>query len=249
MAEMLERGDLHFLYRPAVDITAPDGLYDVADLHLVLKPHDRDLFRLLTVGKKRLPDPQAEEERFWGYVEFVTDDPTALADRLGPVGYQTENLGERTRHGVRPAAAGVYALLRGGRHTELVYVLELPEKSGEVQDALNIGREGRVVLAVKNPRGGSPSGVGLGAASLPEFPADLQQRFDGRRWLPVDPPSFLDHAGAELLLVDGASRLEDGDVDLEPHDDASDDADEVLAQLRLNRRDHPRMALLEGQWA
>ncbi len=242
MAEVLERGEAYFLYRPAVDVASPDGLFDVADLHLVLRPRERDLYRLLTVGRKRLPDSEADGERFWGYVAFVTDDPRALAEVLGPQTYATETLGERTRPGVRPAGAGVYALLRRGRHTDLAYVLDLPEEPGRVQEALNIAPEGSVTLAVKNPRAASPPDVGLGEHGLAEFPSDLQERFEGRRWLAVDPPSFLDHRGAELLLV---GRSGDADVDLEA-DDAPDDAREVLAQLRLDRRTVP---LREGEWA
>ncbi|MDP8962166.1 MAG: hypothetical protein M3N32_11200 [Actinomycetota bacterium] len=248
MSEVLERGDVYFLYRPATDIASPDGLYDVADLHLVFKPHDRRLYRLLTVGKKRLPDWQAEGERFWGYVAFVTDDAEALAERLGPRSYTTETLGERTRHAVRPAGAGAYALLRRSRHTELAYVLELPEESGEVQEALNIRPEGSVVLAVKNPRAASPPDVGLPEHSVAEFPAELQERFEGRRWLAVDPPSFLDHRGAELLLVGETADLDDREVELELQG-ALDDPEEVFKQLRLDRHTHPTAPLLEGQWA
>ncbi len=245
MSEMLERGEVYFLYRPATDVASPDGLFDVADLHLVLKPRERDLYRLLTVGKKRLPDPQAEGENFWGYVASVSDDAGALADLLGPQIYMTDTLGERTRAGVRPAGAGVYALLRRGRHTDLAYVLDLPEEPGAVQQALNISPEGRVTLAVKNPRAGSPPDVGLGEDRIVEFPAELQERFEGRRWLGIDPPSFLDHPGAELLLVRQSANA---DVHLESQE-APDDPGEVFARLRLEHEEHPTAPLLEGHWA
>lgn len=248
MAEVLERGAVHFLYRPAVDVASPDGLYDVADLHVVLKPGDQDLYRVLTVGKKRLPDRQAEGERFWGYVAYVTADAQTLAEFLGPQSYTTETLGERTRPAVRPAGAGAYALLRRGRHTEFAYVLELPEEPGEVQEALNITSEGSVVLTVKNPRAGSPPDVGLPERRAADFPGELQERFEGRRWLAVDPPSFLDHAGAELLLVSQTADLSDREVEVEVQD-APDDPDEVFRQLRLDRGKHATTPLLEGQWA
>ncbi|MDQ3932830.1 MAG: hypothetical protein M3252_08350 [Actinomycetota bacterium] len=248
MLDVLEQGTVHFLYRPAVDVTSPDGLYDVADLHLVLNPRDQYLYRLLAVGKKRLPDVQAEGERFWGYVAFVTADPKALAEFLGPQSYTTETLGERTRPAVRPAGAGAYSLLRRGRHTELVYVLEFPEEPGQVQEALNIRSEGSVLLAVKNPRAASPPDVGLSEGRAAEFPAELQELFEGRRWRAVDPPSFLDHPGAELLLVSQTADLGDREVAVELQD-APDDPDEVFRQLRLDRGEHSTTPLLEGQWA
>ncbi|MFN2557399.1 MAG: hypothetical protein ABR592_11140 [Nitriliruptorales bacterium] len=242
MADVLERGDLYFLYRPAVDVASPDGLFDVADLHAVLKPRDRELYRLLTVGRKRLPDPEAEGENFWAYVAFVTGDARALTDFLGPQTYTTETLGERTRPGARPAGAGVYALVRRGRNTDLAYLLDLPEQPGAVQEALNISSEGRVTLAVKNPRAASPPDVGLGEDNVVEFPSELQERFEGRRWVAVDPPGFLDHSGAELLLV---RQSADPEVHLESQA-PGEDPGEVLAQLRLERGTAP---LLEGQWA
>lgn len=245
MAQVLESGDVYFFYRPAVDSTEPGGLYDVSDIHLVLAPRDRAVYRLLTVGKKRLPET---DDRFWGYVAFVTDDTSALARELGPQSYVTETLGERTRPAVRPTGEGVYALLRRGRHTEFAYVLELPEKPGEVHQALNIAAEGAFVLAVKNPRAASPPDVSLAERDAARFPAELQERFDGRRWLAVEPPDFLNHPGAEFLLVGLTADLDERDVELGADEETEDSAD-VFVQLRLDRDRHPVAPLLRGDWA
>jgi hypothetical protein len=54
---------------------------------------------------------------------------------------------------------------------------------------------------VKDPRtaarGGGPSAPGPAG-----FPADLLDRFsDGETFRPVDPPAYLDHVNAEVLLI------------------------------------------------
>ena len=69
--EILERGNIYFFYQPAVGEEAPKGLVDVQRFHFVLSPERRDLFRMITVGKKRLPEPDDAGQRFWGFVEKV----------------------------------------------------------------------------------------------------------------------------------------------------------------------------------
>lgn len=241
MTGVLEQGDLHVLYRPAVEEEDPSGLVDVADLHLVLIPRDGGDARLVTVGRKRLPDVD-ETDRFWGYVAAVPRDREALAEILGPDTYDTQTRGRRRRPACRPAATGVYDLRRRGRDTRLAVVFDEPEGNGEVQDALNVPREATYVVSVKNPDAGSPPGAGLGDTRQADLPEGLRDRFGGRRWIAVDPPTFLDHEGVELLFI-GAEEDAEGlwDDDTEPGD--------PYEQLRLDRAQHPAEPLHEGSWA
>jgi hypothetical protein len=103
----------------------------------------------------------------------------------------------------------VYALVRHDDHTHLAYALELPSKPGEVQEELEILPEASYIITVKNPEQPSPPGVGLDEAQQAELPNRLEARFRGRRFVPVDPPEFLDPEGAELILI-GAGRGRDG---------------------------------------
>ena len=49
------------------------------------------------------------------------------------------------------AAAGVYSIvLHGKRDTHLLYRLEVPEEPGEVQRALRIAKEGKMLVSVKS---------------------------------------------------------------------------------------------------
>jgi len=49
------------------------------------------------------------------------------------------------------AGEGLYSILKHKDHTHLVYVLEVPDKLGDVQHSFKIEHEGSFILAVKNP--------------------------------------------------------------------------------------------------
>ncbi|WP_437943481.1 hypothetical protein WMF27_41435 [Sorangium sp. So ce281] len=65
MTEALERGDIYFLYRPEVERELGDveGMDDVQRLFAVLRPDDKDLYRLIVIGQKQLPDIHAPQGR------------------------------------------------------------------------------------------------------------------------------------------------------------------------------------------
>lgn len=82
-----------------------------------------------------------------------------------------------------------------------------------------------------------------------DFPAELLERFADRRWLPADPPAFLDHEGAEFVLINGrpeAAAALGLDLDPQPEDEASA---EVFKDLHLDRSDRTLKPLFEGSWA
>ena len=197
---LLERGDLYFFYRPDVDEEAPQGLLDVRRFHVVLRPEGKDVFRLITIGRKKLPDAAEGSQNHWGFVERVFRDAEELREALSGSTYETETVGERRLPEARPVGEGVYAMVRHGRSTVLAYALELPNEIGEVQKAFHIEHEGRFEIAIKNPDAGSPSGVGLDDDRRADMPEELKERFGDRRWVPAD-PEFLDCEGAELVLI------------------------------------------------
>ena len=247
---VLERGDLFFFYRPDVDESTPRGLADVRRFHVVLRPEGGDGLRLITVGRKMLPEAEEEGRSHWAFVDRVFDAPDALREALSQATYETDTLGERTLPEARPAGEGSYALVRHGRSTILAYALAVPEEPGEVQRAFHIEREGRFAIAVKNPEAGSPAGLGLEEDRRAEFPDDLQERFAGRRWSPVDPPAFLDHEGAELVLIGGREAADELGVDLElDAEPRGEDDAEVFRDLHLDKSDRTIRPLFDGDWS
>ena len=61
---------MYFLYRPRVNVDHPTGINDIQRFFMILAPTSRPKasFRLLIIGKKRLPIAD-RHERFFGFVE------------------------------------------------------------------------------------------------------------------------------------------------------------------------------------
>ena len=109
----IECGDIYFLYRPAVGVDETHGFKDVRRLYILLKPWGTRIYRLLIIGRKKLPAPE-EHDRFWAFVWRVFKDRVALSEELGYEEYETKTRGVRKIPPARPAAEGVYTILRHG---------------------------------------------------------------------------------------------------------------------------------------
>ncbi|HEX7746062.1 MAG TPA: hypothetical protein VF462_12465 [Micromonosporaceae bacterium] len=248
MSKVLEDGDIYFLYRPRVADEHVESLAEVQRLLTVLRPwRPRARTRLLVVGRKQLPEID-ERERFWAFVDAVVDRPEQLQDALQPRRYPTKTRGQRYQPPARPAAEGAYAITRHDDHTHLAYQLELPRRPGAPQRELHIEPEASYVVTVKNPQAPSPPGVGRPGPGRAHFPADLQDRFRGRRFAPLDPPTFLDQPGAEIVLIGAAhdASAELGiDLDAEVERAARST---IFEDLRIGREERPTEPLFAGQW-
>ena len=248
MANVLERGNIYFTYRPRVEHATAGGLEDVQRFFVVLSPHGERRYRLIVIGRKQLPEIESHRDRSWAFVQKVSRRPEDIEDDLDAATYRTKTRGDRHLPPARPAGEGVYALVRHDDHTHLVFALELPQRQGQVQRELNIPEEGSYIIAIKNPEQPAPPGVGLTEDEQAELPERLQRRFERRRFVPVDPPSFLDHEGAELVFIGaGDDPSNELGVPLDPQPETIDTA-EIFRDLRLERSRHPLRPLFEGKW-
>jgi hypothetical protein len=226
---------------------SPEGLADIQRFYFVLSPRGKDTYRLITVGRKRLPSIQGGE-RNWAYVSKVGRRPEEVEDELDREVYQTKTRGERVRPEGRPAGEGVYAIVKHGRHTHLAYELEFPKKPGDVQEELQIEVEASYVVSVANPERRAPPRAGVRSRRGVEFPRHLQERFRGRRFIELDPPDFLDHENTELLLVGAEEKAEEElDIQLDPEEE-SEAAASIFKDLKLERAQHPIEPLFRGEW-
>jgi hypothetical protein len=248
VADVLEDGDIYFLYRPRVADTDVASLEEVQRLLVVLRPWRARRLRLLIVGRKRLPEIRAHE-RFWGFVDEVAGRPEELHPTLDGRAYQTKTRGERIQQPARPVAEGAYVIARHGDHTHLAYQLELPDRRGAPQRELNIEHEASYIITVKNPRVPSPPGVGRPRAAIEAaLPRKLQDRFGRLRFIPLDPPDFLDHPGVEFVLIAAVQDAsEELGLDLDAYVERAS-RDTMLHDLRIDRRDRPVEPLFAGEW-
>ncbi|HEX9400353.1 MAG TPA: hypothetical protein VF912_09610 [Anaeromyxobacter sp.] len=251
MAEVLERGDIYFFYRPRV--RAPEGApedeargpEDVQRFFIILSARDKDLYRRIVVGRKKLPDVTGE--RFWGFVDQVARHPEPVREELGPERYETATRGERFQPGARPAGEGVYAIVRHDDHSHLAYQLELPEERGDVQRDLEIKPKASYVVVVKNPEAATPPGAGLPERQKAELPGRMQEQFRGRKFMQAE-PQLLDHEGAEVILI-GADEDVPGELGIELHPERETlESAQIFRDLSLPRSKVATEPLTEGRW-
>ncbi|HET7316342.1 MAG TPA: hypothetical protein VFI88_02825 [Sphingomicrobium sp.] len=243
---ILEEGDIFFLYRPDVENNHPDSMDDIQRFYLVLRPRGGKHTRLLVVGDKKLPDVD-EHQRFWGFVDMVANESKTIEKELRSETYDTKTEGERCQPAARPAGEGAYAFISpAGEDMHLVYALELPEEIGRVQKAFNIEDKGAFVVSIKNPEKGSPENAGLSDDDKADYPKSLQEEFRGRRFAPCD-PHLLDYEGAEFVLIGARPNPEKAyDVDIDTDESGRPD---IFTKLRMARSRHPVEPLFEGEWA
>ncbi|MBI2413350.1 MAG: hypothetical protein HYV24_09085 [Deltaproteobacteria bacterium] len=241
--EVLEKGDIYFAYRPKAGTGAVEGLEDVQRLYMILSPRYKDLYRLITIGRKELPDTETHE-RNWGLVKRVGRNPDDVEDELDDEVYSTKTMGLRRLPAARPAGEGVYEIVKHDDHTHLAYKLELPKRPGMVHDEFDIEEEGSYIITVKNPENPAQAGGGLDEEQKAEFPQRLKKRFEGRSFVNAVPTELLDYEGAELVL---AGAREESDIELKPEAETEASA-EIFRDLKLEREKHPVKPLFEGEW-
>ncbi len=246
--ELLEQGDIYFLYRPKVQTeneteATPQKSEDIQRFYMVLHPQDTDHYRLFVIGRKHLPEVK-EYEKAWATVETVTKKPQDLIEALKATHYQTKIRGKRLQPEARACGEGVYSIAKAGKNTYLVYSLELPNKLSTVQHEFNIATEASYILSVKNQ-----AVAGTQSGKSADYPKSLQAKLGDLRFAPVNDLKLLDYAGAELLLIGTSTDITDAmDTHLEPTQETSATAD-LFTQLKLWKNEHTTKPLLEGKWA
>jgi hypothetical protein len=204
----LEQGDLFFAFRRRIDAHQVASLRDVQRFYLITASHQpRERFRVFIVGRKHLPEPGIE--RGWAFNALTSDDAGAVARELSGKTYLTRTRGERQLPHAELAGEGAYRLILRDDRSELVYALD--GRGGPLQRELGIHREGRLIIAARNPDLGR-----LGGGRDPEYPDALRERFGSHRWLPIDDLALLEAPHAQVVLIaagGGELQLDPGDRD------------------------------------
>lgn len=204
----LERGEISFFYRPRVEHDDPRSLKDIQRLLVVLSPEDGGRHRLVTIGRKTLPDPR-RRERFWGFVDLVRVDGRVVIKALGEQTYSTVTRGVRHLPAARIAGYGHYVIAAHDGHTHLAWRLRLPQDA--LLSELRMRSEGNWIVTVANPDPTvwrsddqqelfAPAGEVHITISTP-LPRTIMERFRDRKYLQLETPELLDYEGVELVLI------------------------------------------------
>ena len=163
------------------------------------------VYRLFLVGQKQLPEivegKSTSKERNWALNILTTSNVQDIHKELLPAEYTTETRGKRRLAAAAPAGEGKYSIVKHDGHTELAYLLELPQELGPTQKEFEIRKEASYIISVKNPVVNVPGFAAFSSARKPEYPKRLMEMFGDRRWMDVENSELLDYKNTQLLLI------------------------------------------------
>jgi hypothetical protein len=266
-SQIIEQGDIFFFYRPKVDIEEVKDIGDVQRFYMVTHAEERkkntnnntsnkkkkkdDIYRLFLIGQKQLPeiveDKSTSEEKNWALNILTTSKPDDIHKELLPAEYTTETRGKRRLAAAAPAGEGKYTIVKHDNHTELAYILELPEMPGPTQKEFEIKKEAGYIISVKNPNVKVP---GFAASEKkPEYPKHLQEKFGDRRWISIEDTDLLNYENTQILLI-GARKKdveEELGIEIDEEKETENTAD-LFKELKVRKEHVPLKPLMKGKF-
>src|ERR687890_43750 len=262
--DIIEQGDIFFFYRPKLDTEEVKDIGDVQRFYMVTHAEERnensnnnknmkkkndDIYRLFLIGQKQLPEiiegKSTSEEKNWALNILTTSNPDDIQKELLPAEYTTETRGKRRLAAAAPAGEGKFAIVKHDNHTELAYILELPEMPGPTQREFEIKKEASYIISVKNPNVKVP---GLTASEKkPEYPKHIKEKFGDKRWISIEDPQLLNYENIQVLLI-GARKKdveEELGIDIDEERETENTAD-IFKELKLRKEQVPLKPLLKG---
>src|SRR5919199_1915305 len=251
-AEILEQGDIYFFYRPKKGAEEVKGIGDVRRFFMVTaseqdnKNNKSLLYRLFVIGKKSLPEIRETEarasERYWARVGGVFKEANELTKELSSDEFRKGDV-------ARPVGEGKYAIVRHQNHTELAYVLELPNEPGEAQKELGIEKEASYVISVINPKIPKQSNLPT-TEEPPKYPQEVLDEFnENENFVSLSRDTkFIDYQNVQIILI-GAREGKDvikSEIAIEINEEQSSSAD-IFDKLKLRREQVPIKPLTEGK--
>ncbi|KAK7054542.1 hypothetical protein VNI00_003740 [Paramarasmius palmivorus] len=212
-------------------------------------------YRLVTVGKKKLPDAKrggagkGRKETFWATVTKVGNNLDELESGLGEKTYETKTRG--------------MSIVMGPDHANMYL---LAPQLGDVQVSLGIRKASSFVLQVKNPL--APASLpGQASSKGPDYPPRIMKGIFGEgtkgresyglRFAPCETTELLDYEGAQLLFIaarDGEEGLESSLGNGRGHalgehetKEGGESLDTVFKELALDVHVFPEDAI-KGEW-
>ena len=264
-SQIIEHGDIFFFYRPKVGTEEVEGIGDVQRFYMITSPEHgegrggktkkdkEDIYRLFLVGQKQLPEivegKSSSKERNWALNILTTSNPEDIHRELLPAEYTTETRGKRRIAAAAPAGEGKYSIVKHDGHTELAYLLELPEIPGPTQREFEIKKEASYIVSVKNPEIKVPGFAAFSGDKKPEYSKHLIEKFGDRRWISVEDPELLNYENTQLLLI-GARKKdveEELGIDIDEQKETEKSAD-IFKELKIKREQIPLKPLLKGKF-
>lgn len=209
-AVVLEEGEILFFYHPDSESGATPREAGDARFFMVLHPTGKSRYRLIELGSGRVRSREGSGKRFLASVERVMTSLDELREELIERKGRSGRREKRGQARTLQAGEGIYALLKYGEDTHLIYALDYPLRENAILDAMGVSQEGGYTANVRNPDAAGPHDF----SRHPDFPRHLLERFQGREYIPLDPVEFLNEEGAELALT-GAGEADSREPGIE----------------------------------
>jgi len=229
-AEVLEKGDIFFFYRPKTKIVDDSSDGDVKSIDDIRR------FFMVTAttttaanteneqqqqfdGTNSKTPKEEESQRYRLFVsgkESLPEIRTSEARRSerywakvggifeNPQELTSELLSDEFRRGdaARPVGEGKYAIVKHQDHAELAYVLEMPEEPGEAQRELGIEKEASYIVSIINPKVPVPTGY-PSSEEPPNYPESILKEFgENENFISLARDlRFINFQNAQMILV------------------------------------------------
>jgi hypothetical protein len=253
-SKIIEQGDIFFFYRPKVGTEEVQDLDDVQRFYMITVPEENTKYRLFLIGQKQLPEivegKSTSEEKNWALNILTTSSLKDIENELMPAEYTTETRGKRRLAAAVPAGEGKYVIAKHDNHTELAYILELPETPGPTQREFEIKKEASYIISVKNPEVKVPGFTAFSSEDRkPEYAKHLKEKFGDKRWIDVEQPDFLNYENTQLLLIGARKKNveEELGIDLDEEKETQRSAD-LFKELKVRKEQVPLKPLLKGKF-
>lgn len=261
--QIIESGDVFFFYRPKIDTKEVKDIEDVQRFYMVICSNinkntttTNKNYRLFMLGSKKMPEivegKSGSEERNWALNILTTSNPEEIHNELLlPAEYTTKTRGKRRIAAAHPAGEGKYSIIRHDGHTELAYILEIPEVTGPTQTEFEIKKEASYIISVKNPEIFIPGYAVFSKKDgrKPNYPKNIKEKFGEKRWINVDDPQILDYENTQLLLIGARKRNveEELGIKIDEEKENKNSAD-IFKELKIKKDEIHLQSFLKGKF-
>jgi hypothetical protein len=229
-AEVLEKGDIFFFYRPKTKIVDDSSDGDVKSIDDI-----RRFFMVTATTTTAANTENEQQQQFDGTNSKTPKEEESQRYRLFVIGKKSlpeirtsearrserywakvggifenpqeltsELLSDEFRKGdaARPVGEGKYAIVKHQDHAELAYVLEMPEEPGEAQRELGIEKEASYIVSIINPKVPVPAGY-PSSEELPNYPESILKEFgENENFVSLARDlRFINFQNAQMILV------------------------------------------------
>lgn len=264
---IIESGDIFFFFRPKIDTEEVKDIEDVQRFYMVMSQDissNKDKnnknkgknYRLFLLGRKKMPEivkgKSTSEERNWALNILSSSNPEEIHNELLSVEYLTKTKGKRRVPAAQPAGEGKYSIIKHDGHTELAYILEIPQVPGPIQTEFEIKKEASYIVSVKNPEISIPGYEVFSKKDgrKPNYPQHIRDKFgENRRWINVEDSEILNYENTQLLLIGARRKNVEEELGIEVDEEKEDkNSADIFKELNIRKEEIPLQPFLKGKF-